>query len=113
MLKQKGDVFMTECNKLCNECKNSGSHMRHDKLTRNLKSRLNRIEGQVKGVKTMIENDKYCDDILIQISAIQSAMSSVSKLLLENHIRTCVARKLSAGDHSIVDELIKTIGRLS
>ena len=77
-----------------------------------LTSRLNRIEGQVKGIKSMIERGDYCDDILTQIAAAQSAMSSVAKILLESHMRTCVTQRLQNGDNTVVDELIKTVGRL-
>ena len=80
--------------------------------TQNLTSRLNRIEGQVKGIKAMIARGDYCDDILTQIAAAQSAMSSVAKILLESHMRTCVTQRLKDGDDTVVDELIKTVGRL-
>ena len=79
---------------------------------KNLTTRLNRIEGQVKGIKAMIERGDYCDDILTQIAAAQSAMSAVAKILLESHMRTCVSRRLKNGDDMVVDELIKTVGRL-
>ena len=85
---------------------------RSNEITKNLTTRLNRIEGQVSGIKSMINRGEYCDDILTQISAAQSAMSSVAKILLESHIRACVSDKLKAGDHNVIDELIKTIGRL-
>jgi len=81
-------------------------------ITNNLTTRLNRIEGQVKGIKSMIDRGVYCDDILTQIAAAQSAMSSVAKILLESHMRTCVIHKLKSGDDAVVDELIKTVGRL-
>lgn len=83
-----------------------------EKVTKDLTSRLNRIEGQVKGVKSMIERGEYCDDVLTQISAIKSGMNAVAKVLLENHMRTCVADKLSKGDGDIVEEFIKTVGRM-
>ena len=80
--------------------------------TQNLATRLNRIEGQVKGIKAMIERGDYCEDVLTQIAAAQSAMSAVAKILLESHMRTCVSRRLKDGDDTVVDELIKTVGRL-
>ncbi len=85
---------------------------RSEKLDADLISRLNRIEGQVRGIKGMIEKGVYCDDVLTQIAAVQSAMSSVSKLLLESHMRTCVIEKLKAGDRDVIDEFVKTVGRL-
>lgn len=85
---------------------------RDGKLKENLLKRLNRIEGQVRGIKGMIEKDIYCDDVLQQISAVQSAINSVSKLVLENHIRTCVVDKIENGDREIVKELLGTIGKM-
>lgn len=86
--------------------------IREEKLKTNLTTRLNRIEGQVRGVKGMIERDVYCNDVLVQISAVQSALDSVSKMVLENHIRGCLVKKIQAGDKEIVDELLVTIGKL-
>ena len=85
---------------------------KQSKITKDLMSRLNRVEGQVKGVKSMIERGEYCDDVLTQIAAIKSGMDSVAKVLLENHIRTCVTAKLRDGDIDIINEFIKTIGRI-
>ncbi len=86
--------------------------IRPEKLTKDLTARLNRIEGQVKGINGMIQKSVYCDDVLTQIAAVQSALSSVSKLLLESHMKTCVAEKLKNGDSDVIDEFIKTVGRL-
>ena len=94
----------------CNDCE--GTARRPATLTKDLSGRLNRIEGQVRGVKSMLEKGTYCDDVLTQISAVQSAMSSVAKILLESHMRTCVAKRLQSGDEAVIDEFIKTIGRL-
>jgi DNA-binding FrmR family transcriptional regulator len=85
---------------------------RSEKLNENLIKRLNRIEGQIRGVKGMIEKEVYCDDILNQVRAIRSALDSVSKLILENHIRTCLSEKIKAGDESSIEELIVTFGRI-
>lgn len=85
---------------------------RDEKLKENLLKRLNKIEGQVRGVKGMVEKDVYCDDVLQQISAVQAAIYSVSKLVLENHIRTCVVEKIEKGDKEIVNELLGTIGKM-
>lgn len=82
------------------------------KLKSSLISRLNRVEGQVRGIKGMIEKDAYCDDVLHQIAAVQAAMNSISKLVLENHIRGCLVKKIHAGEDEIVDELLVTIGKL-
>lgn len=86
--------------------------VRGEMLKKTLVSRLNRIEGQIRGVRGMVERDVYCDDVLNQIAAAQSALSSVAKLVLEHHIRSCVADRIKDGDEGMVDELIVTIGRL-
>lgn len=74
--------------------------------------RLNRIEGQVRGVKCMVEDDRYCVDILMQVAAIQSALKAFNRELLSNHIKTCVVEDIKAGDEQIVDELCGTIMKL-
>jgi len=103
---------MIECTHTCAECENKESSRRPEKVTQNLTNRLSRIEGQVKGIKSMIEREVYCDDVLTQIAAAQSALSSVAKILLESHMRTCVTQRLKVGDDTVVEEFIKTIGRL-
>lgn len=83
-----------------------------DKLKSGLTSRLNRIEGQIRGVKGMIEKDVYCDDVLNQIAAIQSALNSVGKLLLEGHMKSCVVERIMEGDQDVLDELLITVNKL-
>jgi len=85
---------------------------RPEKVTKDLTSRLNRIEGQVKGINSMIERGEYCDDILTQISSVKSAMNAVAKILVDSHMRTCVAEKLRSGDDDIIEEFVKTVGRV-
>ena len=101
-------------NKGCHDGADAGSEItvREPRLKENLITRLNRIEGQVRGIKSMIERDVYCNDVLNQISAAQAALDSVSKLVLENHIRGCLVKKIQAGDDKIVDELLVTIGKM-
>jgi CsoR family transcriptional regulator, copper-sensing transcriptional repressor len=86
--------------------------LRDEKLKSGLIARLNRAEGQVRGIKRMVEKDAYCDDVLHQISAIQSALDSVSKLVLENHIRGCLVEKIKQDDDKIIDDLLVTIGKM-
>lgn len=74
--------------------------------------RLSRIEGQVRGVRGMVEKEAYCTDILTQVSAIQSALNAFSRELLANHIRTCVVDGIRQNDPEIVDELVRTVERL-
>lgn len=69
-------------------------------------NRLSRIEGQVKGIKKMVEEDKYCNDILIQLSAIENSIKSLSNHVLENHLYSCVSNDLEKGNFKIIDELI-------
>ncbi|MCI9381060.1 MAG: metal-sensing transcriptional repressor [Dorea sp.] len=85
---------------------------RSEKEYRDLINRLSRIEGQVRGIKKMVENDVYCTDILIQVSAVNAALNSFNKVLLSNHIRTCVADDIRAGKDEVVDELVVTLQKL-
>ena len=75
-------------------------------------TRLNRIEGQVRGVKKMLEEDRYCVDILTQVSAISNGLNAFNKKLLANHIKSCVVNDIRAGDDSVVDELCETLQKL-
>ena len=75
-------------------------------------NRLNRIEGQIRGVKNMVEEDRYCVDILTQVSAIQSALNGFNKMLLTNHIKSCVVEDIQSGNEEVVDELCNTIQKL-
>ena len=77
-----------------------------------LVNRLSRIEGQIRGIKNMVENDAYCIDILVQVAAASSALSSFSKILLTEHIKTCVADDLRNGRYETVDELTDVLQRL-
>jgi CsoR family transcriptional regulator, copper-sensing transcriptional repressor len=85
----------------------------HSETTKkNLVTRLNRVEGQIRGIKGLIEKDTYCDDVITQIAATQAALNSVAKILLEGHMKSCVVERIQEGDHEVVDELLKTIQRL-
>lgn len=75
-------------------------------------TRLNRIEGQVRGVRNMVEEGRYCVDILTQVSAIQSALNGFNKELLASHIHSCVVEDIKAGNEQAVDELCDTIKKL-
>ena len=77
-----------------------------------LTKRLNRIEGQVRGIRGMVENDAYCTDILTQVSAVQSALNAFSRELLASHIRTCVVQDIQNGQLEVVDDLLATIQKL-
>lgn len=85
---------------------------RDSKEYKSLINRLNRIEGQVRGIRAMVEEERYCVDILTQVSAVQSALNAFNKELLSNHIKTCVVEDIRGGDETVVDELCDTIRRL-
>ncbi len=92
----------------CCSKKTNRSKEEHKKLI----NRLNRIEGQIRGLKGMVENDAYCNDILIQSAAITAAMNAFNKELLASHIRNCVVRDIQAGNEEVIDELVGTIQKL-
>ena len=73
---------------------------------------MNRIEGQIRGIKNMVEKDAYCTDILVQVAAANAALNSFSKVLLANHMRTCVVDDIRAGKDGTIDELVATIQKL-
>lgn len=81
-------------------------------VKKDLTTRLNRIEGQIRGIKGMIDKDTYCDDVITQLAATQSALNSVAKILLEGHMRGCVVNRLEEGDTDVIDELVVTIQKL-
>lgn len=85
--------------------------IRSDEDKKTLTTRLNKIEGQIRGIKTMVEDDRYCDDILIQLSAIDKSIKSLANLFLEKHLKTCVKNQILAGDENILDEVISLIKR--
>ena len=94
------------------QCCSHRTKERSDKEYKDLIHRLNRVEGQVRGIKRMVEEDAYCPDILIQVSAVNAALNSFNKVLLANHIRTCVAEDIRAGKEETIDELVATLQKL-
>ncbi len=91
----------------------SGKHKNRDESEKkDLMNRLKRIEGQVRGVEGMLEKGVYCTDILIQVSAISSALNSFNKVLLGNHVKTCVAENIRSGNDEVIDELVTTLQKL-
>ena len=79
---------------------------------KDLMNRLSRIEGQVRGIRAMVERGAYCPDILVQTSAVNSALNSFSKVLLSNHIRTCVRNDIRDGNDEVVEELVATLQKM-
>ena len=85
---------------------------RSEKEYKDLLNRLSRIEGQIRGIKGMVEKDAYCPDILIQVAAAGAALNSFSKVLLASHIRSCVAEDIREGKDGTVDELVTVLQKL-
>lgn len=106
----KNQVKEVECH-MGNDTSCRKSH-HPERVKKDLTTRLNRIEGQIRGIKGMVEKDVYCDDIITQLSATQSALNSVAKILLEGHLKGCVVDRLSEGDEEVLDELVVTIQKL-
>lgn len=92
----------------CSQRKKERSPEEYKKLI----NRLNRIEGQIRGIKGMVENGAYCPDILVQSAAVNAAVNAFNKELLSSHIRTCVADDIRAGRDEIIDELVTTLQKL-
>ena len=93
----------------CPACDPVRHKRRSEEESRDLITRLNRIGGQVAGIRKMIEEDRYCVDVLMQVSAVQAALNSFNKQLLAAHIRTCVADDIRAGREEAVDELCELL----
>lgn len=77
-----------------------------------LLNRLSRMEGQIRGIKNMVEADAYCNDILIQAAAVSAAMNAFNRELIAGHLKTCVARDLRAGNDEVIEELSQTLQKL-
>jgi len=98
---------MSEANCCCHKTKE-----RSEKEAKDLITRLNRIEGQIRGIRGMIERDAYCTDVLTQVSAASAALNSFAKMLLASHIKTCVAQDIREGRDETIDELVITLQKL-
>ena len=85
---------------------------RDEKERRELMNRLKRIEGQVRGLQRMLDEDAYCPDVLVQASAVSSALNGFCRTLLAEHLRTCVSDDIRAGREEAVDELMETLKKL-
>lgn len=106
MRKAKKESFVEK--KIC-ECRKK---QRTETEYRSLLNRLSRIEGQVRGIRNMVEQDIYCTDILMQVAAVTAALNSFNKELLAAHVRTCVANDIRAGREEAVDELVDVLQKL-
>ena len=94
------------------ECCGQKTKERSEKEYKDQIHRLNRIEGQIRGIRGMVEKDAYCTDILTQVAAVNAALNSFNKVLLSNHIKTCVTRDILEGKEDTVDELVATLQKL-
>ena len=96
-----------------NDCPCCEKHTaRSEEERKKLVNRLKRVEGQIRGIIRMLENDAYCNDILIQSAAVNAAVNAFNKELLAQHIRTCVARDIRQGKDETIDELVVTLQKL-
>ncbi len=93
------------------ECCNK-TKKRSEEEYKSLINRLNRIEGQIRGIKGMLERDAYCTDIIVQVTAANAALNAFNKQLLSTHIRTCVAEDIKAGKNETLDDLLLTLQKL-
>lgn len=106
------EVIQTEIEQECCGV-NGGRRSHHSSVVKeDLIVRLNRIEGQIRGVKGLIEKDTYCDQVLNQIAAVQAALNGVRKVLLTGHLKDCVVDRIQKGDSEVVEELLQTIQKL-
>ena len=95
---------------MCGCCRKTTD--RSEEERKKLIHRLNRIEGQIRGIRGMVENDAYCADILVQSAAVNAAVNAFNKELLASHIRGCVARDIREGKDEVIDELVTTLQKL-
>ena len=95
----------------CGSCCERTTH-RDEREKKALITRLNRVEGQIRGVRGMIERDAYCDDVLNQLQAARAAMDAISRLVLERHMKSCLVDRVRAGEDEVVDELLVTLAKL-
>ncbi len=98
--------------KNCTNCKNCKHKQREENQKKLLLNRLKRIEGQVRGLQNMVENDLYCVDILVQAQAVKKALESFMRIMLNDHIKTCVAQGIREGRDEVVEELTNTLYKL-
>ena len=86
---------------------------RNEETKKQLTNRLNRIEGQIRGIKKMIEEDRYCNDVLIQLAAVESSVKSLSNQVLETHLLTCISNEIEKENLEVIDELISLFKRFN
>lgn len=86
---------------------------RSEELKRSVSRRVNRAVGQLNGIRQMVEEDRYCGDVLVQLSAVESAVRAISREILQDHLETCVVEHIQAGDTSVIDEVMQLLKRFA
>lgn len=112
---QQSEQQLTSCGRNCGSksCADCERHKHRSKEEyRSLINRLNRIEGQIRGILKMVDDERYCVDILTQVSAVQSALNAFNRELLTSHIKSCVTEDIRSGNEAAVDELCATLQKL-
>lgn len=93
------------------ECCNEKKTYRTDEDKKALTNRLNRIEGQIRGITAMIQDDRYCDEVLIQLSAVDKSIKSLANVLLDKHMKSCVKENILKGNDDVLDEIVDLFKR--
>ncbi|MGX6591367.1 metal-sensitive transcriptional regulator [Cetobacterium ceti] len=110
-MEKKIECYHNECCHMSEDC--SGGNCPSAAQKKKLNSRMNRIEGQIRGIKKMIEEDVYCDEILNQLSSVKAALNGVGKQILEAHMKKCVVREIKNGnEEKVIEELLYTLGKM-
>ena len=107
----EASIDAQEAQKPC--CCHHKATPRSQQMQDDLQKRLNRVIGQLNGVKAMIDDNRYCGDVLVQLSAAESAVHSISAILLQNHLETCVVEQIEQGNTQIIDEAMQLIKRFA
>ena len=103
---------MENCNKICHCCERTKNTPRSEEELKALNDRINRIIGQLGGIKNMINENRYCGDVLIQLSAAESALQNLGYMILKNHLETCVVESIKEGNSEILAEVIELMKKL-
>ncbi|MCQ2459637.1 MAG: metal-sensing transcriptional repressor [Ruminococcus sp.] len=107
----KGADIMSEEKKECCSCRSKNTP-RAEQTIHSLQNRLNRVIGQLNGIKNMLDDNRYCGDILIQIAAAESALQNIGYIILKEHMETCVAEEIEKGNKAVIDEALELIRKL-
>lgn len=110
--REKKGITMSDSKKSCPKCAEARHTLRGAEDKKKMINRLSRIEGQIRGLKGMVEEDAYCPDIMLQVSAVTAALNSFNRCLMENHLKNCVTEDLKADRVDTMDELIEVLQKL-